>query len=147
LFRFLTHVDYPLPNRFHAAADFALNIELRRALQLDDLDPERVALIIQEAKLAGIAIDLSAMGFELEQTIERLVARFMAQPGDVGGTRRLLAAVEVTGSAELQVDLAPLQNAVFDVTRAWPRAYDPATEAGRLIELLAGSLRVRLPAL
>jgi len=104
-------------------------------------------VIIQEAKLAGIAIDLPAMSFELEQTIERLVARFVAQPGDAGGTRRLLAAVEVAGAAELPVDLAPLQNAVFDVTRASPRAYDPASEAGRLIELLAGSLRVRLPAL
>lgn len=144
LFRFLTHIDYPLPNRFRAAADFALNIELRRELQADDLDTDRVALTLEEAQLVGVQIDRSAMGFELQTTIERIASRFAAQPADTVEIERLLTAVDLAASVGLPVDLSTAQNVLYDVTRQSPPGYAAESEAGRLIERLGASLKVRV---
>jgi hypothetical protein len=144
LFRFLTHIDFPLPNRFRAAADFALHIELRRELQRDDLNQERVTLILEEAKLVGIEIDREGAGFDLQQTINRLAAAFASGPSDPVTVRRLLAAVEMATTVALPVDLGECQNAVWDVTRGDPPRYQVESEAGRLVELLAAALKVRV---
>jgi len=143
LFRFLTHINFPLPKRFHAAADFALNIELRRELQRDDINQERVASVIEEARLVGIEIDRDGLGFELQENIDRLAAAFAEDPSNAPVVRRLLSAVETAASVDLPVDLAQSQNALYDATRADPRRYEPGSEAGKLILLLAGSLKVR----
>jgi alpha-amylase/alpha-mannosidase (GH57 family) len=145
LFRFLTHIDFPLPNRFHAAADLALQIELRRNLARDDIDPDMVSRIFEEARLVGITIDREGMGFELQQTIERLSAAFRASPADPGTTERLRTAVDLAQAVGLPVDLASAQNVFYEITHSEARPA-MAREAQRSIELLAGSLRVRLPA-
>jgi hypothetical protein len=145
LFRFLTHIDFPIPNRFRAAADFALHIELRRELQKDDLDQERVTLILEEARLVGVEIDVEGVGFEVQQTVDRLAHAFGADPTDHATLRRLIGAVELAGSVRLPVDLAECQNIVWDTVRASPLRYEPESEAGRMIELLAATVRVRAP--
>jgi hypothetical protein len=145
LFRFLTHIDFPLPNRFHAAADLALQIELRRNLATDDLDSEAINRILEEARLVGITIDREGMGFELQQTIERLSRAFAQNPSDREATERLRVAVDVAQAVGLPVDLALAQNAFYEVTHNETAAMTLGSEAGHSIELLAGSLRVRIP--
>jgi hypothetical protein len=146
LFRFLAHIDFPIPNRFRAAAEFALHIELRRELQKQDLDQERIALILEEARLVAIEIDTEGVGFEVQQKVDRLAAAFAARPGDPETARRLLETIEVADLAKLPIDLGEAQNAVWDVTRSETPAYEPASEAGVLVQRLATRLKVRLPA-
>jgi hypothetical protein len=90
-------------------------------------------------------MDTAAMGFDLQQTIERLARTFETDPRDTATVRRLLKAVEVAHSAGLPVELGATQNIVYDLTRTQAPRYDAESEAGRLIELLAASLKVRLP--
>ncbi len=146
LFRFLTHIEYPLPNRFHAAADLALHLELRRALEADALDRQEVALLIEEARLVGIEVDREALGFELQETLARLADGFAARPSDSVAAQRLLIAVDLAGSAGLPVDLSQVQDVYYRVSRAQPPAFDPAAETGKVIELLGGALKIRPPA-
>jgi alpha-amylase/alpha-mannosidase (GH57 family) len=145
LFRFLTHIDFPLPNRFRAAADFALNIELRRDLRTDEIDAEAINRIFEEARLVGIEIDQEGMGFELQQTLQRLAVKFREEPSNSSVTRRLLSAVDVAEAIKLPVDLSEVQFIAYTVTHTSPLGYETASEAGRLIELLAGALKIRLP--
>ncbi len=145
LFRFLTHIEFPLPKRFHAAADFALNIELRRNLRGDDIDSEAALIGVEEAKLAGVDVDREALGFDLQQTLGRLAARFRETPSEATAVRRLVRSVDLAGSLSLPVNLGPTQNAVYDVIQATPAAFSTDSEAGRLIQLLCGALRLRMP--
>ena len=42
MMRFLTHLHIPLPKAFYAAAELIINGHLRRALEQEDVDRERV---------------------------------------------------------------------------------------------------------
>ena len=83
------------------------------------------------------------MGFDLQQTIEKLAGRFGNDPSDAGTARRVLAAVDLAGAISLPLDLSPTQNIFYDVTRSVPLRFEPDSEAGRVIELLGASLRIR----
>ncbi len=115
LMRFLTSIGYPLPNRFRAAAEFALNIELRRAFGRDEIDREHVLSVLEEASLAGIEVDREGVAFVLQGTIERLAAGFAAAPGEIDACQGLLAAVELARDAGFPLDLWRTQNVFYDV--------------------------------
>src|SRR3970282_177390 len=82
LMRFLASIGFPVPTRFRTAAEIALNLELRRAVGVDDIDANRIRAIDDEATRAGVALDTPGVSLAIEQTINRRAARFRADPLD-----------------------------------------------------------------
>ncbi len=129
LMRFLNSVGYPMPNRFRAAAEFALNLEMRRALGLDDLDTRRIQVLLDEAAVAGVTIDAPGVSLVLKNTLERLAQRFAEQPADVATLDRLVNAARVANQAPFDVDLWRTQNTYYDLLQsAYPGFHYRATE-------------------
>jgi alpha-amylase/alpha-mannosidase (GH57 family) len=146
LFRFLTYIDFPLPNRFRVAADLALNLELRRHLQADEIDPQQALQVLEEARLVGVQLDREGIGFELQEVIGGRARAWAASPTDARAATRFLQAVQIASTLDLPVDLGPAQYVFYEVTHGaapdfvWP----PAVK--EVLADLSRSLRVRLPA-
>ena len=128
LMRFLASIGFPVPNRFRTAAEIALNLELRRAVGVDDIDANRIRDIDDEARRAGVALDAPGVSLAIEQTINRLAERFRADPLDPVLLEKLRRAVEVGSQPPFAADLWRTQNVVFDVRE---EAYTPALERSK----------------
>jgi alpha-amylase/alpha-mannosidase (GH57 family) len=153
IIRFLNSVSYPMPNRFRAAAEFSLNLELRRIFAQDEVNVPRVPLILEEAGLAGIDLDSAGLGQALKLTLERLAQQCRANPDDVLALHRMRDAVRLVRQLPFGVDQWSAENAFYDLLRAsYPRQRELAFRgdplARRWLELfvpLGQDLRMSLP--
>jgi alpha-amylase/alpha-mannosidase (GH57 family) len=118
LMRFLADLGVPLPRAFHAAAEFILNLDLRRALEEEEPDLDQVQAILQAVATWRVDLDAAGLGYALERTIERLAEEFRAQPGEFAALQRL---DKVTGLARFlpfEVSLWKAQNVYYDMLQA-----------------------------
>jgi alpha-amylase/alpha-mannosidase (GH57 family) len=112
MMRFLTNLQIPLPKAFYAAAEFVLNGYLRRVLEQDEIDTERVKNLLETAKLEGVAIDAATLEFAYRHTLERMVEQLDANP-TMDPLQRLDSAASLIPVLPFHVDLWKIQNAYY----------------------------------
>ncbi|MDH3443627.1 MAG: DUF3536 domain-containing protein [Deltaproteobacteria bacterium] len=114
MMRFLTNLRIPLPKAFHAAAEFVLNGYLRRALEEEDVDVERVRTLLDTARLEGVSIDSATLEFAYRHNLERLAERLAADPVEAP-LRQLDTAAGVVHLLPFPVDLWRIQNLYYEL--------------------------------
>jgi alpha-amylase/alpha-mannosidase (GH57 family) len=115
LMRFLVDMGVPLPRAFHAAAEFILNLDLRRALEEDEPDLDDVQAILQAVATWRVSLDVAGLGYALEGTIERLAEEFQAQPGELAALQRLDTVAGLARFLPFEVNLWKAQNVYYDI--------------------------------
>ena len=117
LMRFLVDLGSPLPKSFQAAAEFSLNRSLRNLLVAEEPPLDRVQSLLEEAKGLQIVLDEVSLGYALKETIERMAAKFSAQPADLALLRKLEDLAALARSLPFPVNLWRVQNIYFQVGR------------------------------
>ncbi len=112
MMRFLTQLNIPLPKAFYAAAEFVLNSYLRRALEQEPIDGERVKSLLETAKLEGVALDTATLEFTYRRSLERMVKRLVIHPTEVE-LKQLNNAADLIQALPFSVDLWEIQNAYY----------------------------------
>ncbi|MGQ9571882.1 MAG: DUF3536 domain-containing protein [Dehalococcoidia bacterium] len=115
LMRFLTELGVPLPKAFHAAAEFILNLDLRRALEQEEPDLDHVRAILKAVATWRVDLDAAGLGYTLEQTIDRLTDQFRAEPGEVALVQRLDTVTGLARFLPFEVSLWKAQNVYYDM--------------------------------
>jgi len=152
LMRFLKSLGTPLPKAFRAAAEHVLNVDLRRAFEAQDIDPEEVNRLLEETRLLGVDLDAEGLSYTLEQTLESRLDRLHRETGDADHLFRLESIVDLARRAPFKVDLWRAQNrcyemlqTVFPAQREKAAASDAvAAEWETSFRRLAGKLGVRV---
>jgi alpha-amylase/alpha-mannosidase (GH57 family) len=122
LMRFLVDLGYPLPKTLQAAAEFSLNRSLRDALMAEEPLLDRVQSLLEEAKGLKIILDEVGLGYALKETVERMAARFKAQPADLTLLEKLEGLAALTCSLPFPVDMWRVQNIYFQAGQeAYPQ--------------------------
>lgn len=117
LMRFLVDVGYPLPPAFGAAAELVINGNLRRALEDDSVERERVRELLDEARVWGIQLDGVVLGYTFQRTIERIAGRLGERREGLKTLELLAAAVDLARALPFPVDLANVQNCYYDTLK------------------------------
>ncbi len=112
MMRFLTSLYIPLPRAFHAAAEFVLNGYLRRALEQEEIDTERVNMLLENAKVEGVTLDTDTLEFAYRHNLERMVER-LADGATETSLRHLDNATNLLRTLPFAVDLWKIQNAYY----------------------------------
>ena len=112
MMRFLTNLQIPLPKAFYTAAEFVLNGYLRRALEQQEVDTERVKNLLETAKLEGVAIDAATLEFAYRHNLERMVEELAAN-ATITPLQRLDTAASLLAALPFQVDLWKTQNVYY----------------------------------
>jgi alpha-amylase/alpha-mannosidase (GH57 family) len=120
LMRFVTNLDMPLPKGFQMAAEFVLNNDLRRALEAEALDRNRIAELLEDARGIGVTLDTKGLGLALQRVVERITLQFQAHPDDLAVLTELIAVVSLARSTALDVSLWKAQNAYYTL---WQTSY------------------------
>jgi len=115
LMRFLVDLGAPLPRSFHAAAEFILNLDLRRALEEEEPDLDYVQTILQAVATWRVDLDAAGLGYALEETSERLAEEFRAQPGELAALQRLDTVTGLARFLPFEVSLWKAQNVYYDI--------------------------------
>jgi hypothetical protein len=153
LMRLLTDLAMPLPKAFSMAADFFLNTTLRRALEQEELDLDRITTLLDEAARGKITLDTAGLGYTLQQTLQQIMGRLAADPTDLTVLKKLQATAALVRTLPFEVDLWRAQNVYYELLRGvYPEFLDKADQGDeeahawveRFIPLGEG-LRVRVP--
>lgn len=153
LMHFLPEFGYPLPRPLALAAELALNGDLRRALQNDELEPEALRNTIAEAAAARIPLVQDGQGLAFRDAIRRLAERVQQNPGELALLQKLDAAVELSRAMPFEVLIFEAQNIYYRMAQeVYPdylrRAGSGDAAAGDWIRAfvpLGEKLSVRLP--
>ena len=112
MMRFLTDLHIPLPKAFYAAAELIINGHLRRALEQEDVDAERVNTLLKTAELEGIALDFATLEFAYRNNLERMMERLVTNP-TMDSLQRLDSAASLISALPFRVDLWKIQNSYY----------------------------------
>jgi hypothetical protein len=153
LMRLLTDLSMPLPKAFSMAADFFLNTNLRRALEKDELDLDRITMLLDEAVRGKITLDTASLGYALQQTLQQIMGRLATDPTDLTALKKLQVAAALARALPFETDLWRAQNVYYELLRGvYPEFLDKADqgdeEAHAWVECfvpLGEALRVRVP--
>jgi alpha-amylase/alpha-mannosidase (GH57 family) len=112
MMRFLTNLQIPLPKAFYTAAEFVLNGYLRRALEQQEIDAERVKTLLETAKLEGVVLDHATLEFAYRHNLERMMEQFAANPL-MNLAQQVDSAASLIHALPFRVDLWKIQNAYY----------------------------------
>jgi len=130
LIRFVTDLGVPLPRRFRLAVDFTLNSELLDAFSADEVDLSKSRAILEEIQRTGVKPDAVTLEFALRRTIERLFARFVANPMEPGLLQRLEQTIDLVLSLPFEVRLWEAQNTYYSLMRDYAGQVQERAEHG-----------------
>jgi alpha-amylase/alpha-mannosidase (GH57 family) len=118
LMLFVQRASMPVPKAFLAAAEFVLNVEMRRLLETDEIDPERVRSVIDEVAGWGLAPDRVDPEFAMRRRLERMMEAVHGNPWDLSLLSKVERLVGLTPSLPMAVNLWHAQNIYFEMARS-----------------------------
>ena len=111
----LTVLSVPLPRALQTAAEFIVNIDLRRAFEAEAIDLVRIRALLKEAQRWSVTLDAPGLGYLLKQRLDRLAESLHRQPKDVNQLQQALALADLARSLPFEVDLFRAQNVCYEI--------------------------------
>jgi len=115
LMRFLKDLNIPRPKALHTAAEFVLNNGLRRALEKEQPDFERIKALLSEARKLDVSLDETELGYTLKHTVEITAERFHDRPDDLTLLQNLERLTSLAHSLPFDVDMWKVQNIYYQL--------------------------------
>jgi hypothetical protein len=113
MMRFMADLHIPPPHRFQIAAEFTLNYLLRRELEAEALDLDRVYALLDETKRTSVTLDAPTLEFAMRAATERLSQKWLNDPDSIQLLLALGDAAGLAAAFPFPVDLSQAQNAFF----------------------------------
>jgi alpha-amylase/alpha-mannosidase (GH57 family) len=104
-----------IPRAFHAAAEFALNTRLRRALASEHWDFDNIRTLVDDAQRAKVALDVPTLEYTLRKRLERMAEDFHADPANIDLLIGMETAVDLALSLPMQLNLWKIRNIFYDL--------------------------------
>ena len=110
LIRFLNSLSIPVPPALNSAAKFALNRQLRMALERPDADPESIQGYLREAANSHVDLDTATLEFVMRKRLENEARQFASDPGKIENVQKFKRALDIAQSLPFPVVLWEAQN-------------------------------------
>jgi alpha-amylase/alpha-mannosidase (GH57 family) len=110
LMRFVADVGFPLPSSLQASAEVVVSANLRRELEGETINKERLQDALRDVSNWLIEIDESGLAYVAQKTLERLADQFAGDPNDITALRALEDSAAALGSLPFSVNLYTVQN-------------------------------------
>jgi hypothetical protein len=101
------------------AAEFTLNADIRRAFEADNLNPQRIQSLLEEAKRVGISLDKATLEFSLRRRVESIAEQFRKNPSSLANLQELDSAVGTARSTPFDVVLWQAQNIYYGLLKTF----------------------------
>jgi len=110
LIRFLTGLRIPVPTAFQAAAEIALNNQVKQAFEREEPDTEGIQGHLKEAAASNVKLDVPGLEYTIRKRLEREAATFAAQATNLEVVQKLRKLLEFVATLPFPVTLWEVQN-------------------------------------
>jgi alpha-amylase/alpha-mannosidase (GH57 family) len=118
LMKFLRALGSPLPPGLQTAADFVLHVDIRRELESERLDLDRLNNLLTEAQSRGTEILDAEMSYFVKQRLEQMIEQVAANPADVERIRILEGVAGLMTPLPIGLNLWKVQNTYWEMMQA-----------------------------
>jgi alpha-amylase/alpha-mannosidase (GH57 family) len=137
---FLQSLKMPLPRPLSMAAEYIVNLDLKRIFEEEDLNLEKFEGLLKEARRWSIEIDKETIGFVATSWVSSIMERLQGQPEEVVLFEKVEKVLMFLSSLSVKLDLWKAQNACFSIAKTLYRPMQEKAERGeglakRCIEL------------
>ncbi len=108
-------IGIPLPETLETVMEFTLNRDLRKLLEDDEFDLERLEKLVKKMKKWSFEPDKTTMGFVVSQKINKLMERLSQTPEDVSLLETIEVTLEILSVFPLELNLWKAQNIYFSI--------------------------------
>ncbi|MDW7711266.1 MAG: DUF3536 domain-containing protein [Deferrisomatales bacterium] len=131
IMNFLQTLGIPLPMALRMSAEFAVNAELVGLFRAEELDPERLADLLEEVGRWSLEIDRRLLGFVAGQWLTERTERWARDPAQLGELEAADRVLTRLAPAGVELNLRRAQNVFFAVTRRLAGPMAAASGEGR----------------
>jgi alpha-amylase/alpha-mannosidase (GH57 family) len=117
LMHFLKDLGVPLPSALQMARELVLNRDIRREIESDRADLDRLASLLQEARERNVQLDQSSLSFLVKNRLESLLQQLAANPTDLAFLEYVEALAIIVSSLSLDLNLWKVQNICYEMTQ------------------------------
>ena len=113
LIRFLRDLSIPVPPALKAAAEIAVNNQLRAAFERPDLDPGAIQSYLKEAAATQVSVDVPTLEFVIRKRVEQEAEQFATHLTEPERAHKLRQLMELVASLPFPVVLWEAQNVLY----------------------------------
>jgi alpha-amylase/alpha-mannosidase (GH57 family) len=110
LIRFLSSLSIPVPPALKSAASFALNSQLRMAIERPDTDAESIRGYLREAANSNVDLDTATLEFVMRKRLEQEARQFASDPAKIENVQKLNRVIDIAKALPFPVILWEVQN-------------------------------------
>ena len=118
LMNFLRDLHIPAPGPLQTAAQFILHADACRALSADQPDLDHVRPLLEQARTQQFNIFDAELAYLVKTTLERVMQKLTANPGDVERLRYIAALAALVCGTPLDLNLWKVQNAYWGMLQS-----------------------------
>lgn len=115
LMGYLLEIGMPVNKAFYSAAEFILNVDLKRFFIEEEIDVAKLRNLINEMKRWNVPIDEIDIEFALRRRLEKLMEEFYKNPSDFELLLKLQGMLELKGLLPLKVVYWEIQNIYYKI--------------------------------
>jgi alpha-amylase/alpha-mannosidase (GH57 family) len=141
LVHFLNRHNLPMPAALRAAGQFAIQSQLKQALEAEHIDVPAVERLLAQAKQDAVVVDLLTLGYHADQRMRATMERLEAHPTDRERVRQARTLATAMGALPISLDLWQAQNIWYGL---WPRLKQESGELCDDFLALGRELNIRV---
>ncbi len=123
LMGFLKDTDVPVPRAFHTAAEFTLNLDLKRLL-MAEAEAESVHGVMEELDRWSITLDSVDLEFKFRRTLEREMRSLEETPTNLEKLTNMDRLMDIALQMPFTLNLWMMQNSYFNLATTLYRSVD-----------------------
>jgi len=130
LLRTLARLYMPAPRALQTAAEYLLNLDVRRTFEAADLDLVRLNALLEDSRTAHLTLDATTLQSPISQGLTRLATRFAATPSALVLLQTLTDAMRLVRTLPFGVDLWQGQNVFYSLCHTAYPTFQRRAEQG-----------------
>lgn len=130
LMRYHTRLGIPVPKVLQTAAEFDLNVQIRRLLQEATAPLAEIEARLREAEEEGVTLDPTTI-VAFRDAVERASQRFRERPDDLDRLEALDTIVTIVRDGKIPIDLRRAQNRYYRMRHTVRPAIAPSAAASQ----------------
>lgn len=116
LMGFLQETGIPIPRAFYTAADFILNVDLKKAFG-EEIDAEKIRTIINDMKRWRVTVESLELEYKVRHKAEEITNKFNSNLSDISLLLETQKVIELLRSLPIEINLWHLQNICFKIAK------------------------------
>jgi hypothetical protein len=115
---FLRETGMPVPHRFMATAETALNLQLQKLVTTEPIDMLKLRETVDEIGIWKVGVDKVALEFIIRRRLERAMAEIKKEPESTQRLAEVYLLLEAIAILAIEVTLWEVQNQYWDLLQS-----------------------------